>query len=429
MAALAACPPSLLKGRFQTAVHVQPARSPACCTVPRSARLGARKDAKAAALAEPVGVARESASREELNQFMREGAGEARFLRGQAAKREPKQKDIASFLKAYDPAASTALTDAAVVGCGPAGLALAAELGARGVSVVLVGMESKFTNNYGVWVDEFKDLALEHTLDHQWPASLCYFGLDGKDEFNIDRAYGRVARADLRDHLLKKCADAGVTFLAGEVVSIDAEMGSASGEIVCRNGAKLQSRMITVASGAISGKFLKFEDDTPVVAAQTAYGIEATVKDYEKVFDANKMLFMDYRRHHTGLYDGMGMEAKEKVHPLGYNGMWGAENEVPSFLYAMPLSNGNVFLEETALVARPELPFSVLKRRLERRLRALGIEVEAVHDEEWSYIPVGGPLPIREQPITAFGAAANMVHPATGYSLARSMREVCRSGT
>jgi hypothetical protein len=37
-----------------------------------------------------------------------------------------------------------------------------------------------------------------------------------------------------------------------------------------------------------------------------------------------------------------------------------------------------------------------------------------VHEEEWSYIPVGGPLPVGDQPFTAFGAAANLVHPATG---------------
>ena len=44
-------------------------------------------------------------------------------------------------------------------------------------------------------------------------------------------------------------------------------------------------------------------------------------------------------------------------------------------------------------------------------------------EEEWSYIPVGGPLPIAHQTVTAFGAAANLVHPATGYSIARSLRE------
>ena len=46
-------------------------------------------------------------------------------------------------------------------------------------------------------------------------------------------------------------------------------------------------------------------------------------------------------------------------------------------------------------------------------------QVSRVVEEEWSYIPVGGPLPVAGQPVTAFGAAANLVHPATGYSIAR----------
>jgi lycopene epsilon-cyclase len=53
----------------------------------------------------------------------------------------------------------------------------------------------------------------------------------------------------------------------------------------------------------------------------------------------------------------------------------------------------------------------------------LGIKVKEVHEEEWSYIPVGGPLPLNTQSVTAFGAAASLVHPATGFSLARSFRE------
>lgn len=51
------------------------------------------------------------------------------------------------------------------------------------------------------------------------------------------------------------------------------------------------------------------------------------------------------------------------------------------------------------------------------------VQIKKVHEEEWSFIPVGGPLPVAQQPITAFGAAANLVHPATGYSIARSLRE------
>ena len=62
-------------------------------------------------------------------------------------------------------------------------------------------------------------------------------------------------------------------------------------------------------------------------------------------------------------------------HPAGAQGLWGTGNEVPSFLYGMPLGNGRIFLEETCLVSKPGLPFATLKRRLERRLDAMGIKV------------------------------------------------------
>ena len=53
----------------------------------------------------------------------------------------------------------------------------------------------------------------------------------------------------------------------------------------------------------------------------------------------------------------------------------------------------------------------------------MGLKVKELLDEEWSYIPVGGPLPIEDQSITAFGAAANLIHPSSGYSISRSLRE------
>lgn len=44
----------------------------------------------------------------------------------------------------------------------------------------------------------------------------------------------------------------------------------------------------------------------------------------------------------------------------------------------MPLGGNRVFLEETCLVAKPALPFAVLKRRLERRLAAMNVKVKQV---------------------------------------------------
>jgi lycopene epsilon-cyclase len=91
----------------------------------------------------------------------------------QACKLESEQKDIATYLQPHARDAGT--VDVCIVGCGPAGLALAAEVASHGRSVCLVGPESKFTNNYGVWVDEFRALGLDHLLDLVWNESICYF--------------------------------------------------------------------------------------------------------------------------------------------------------------------------------------------------------------------------------------------------------------
>ena len=80
---------------------------------------------------------------------------------------------------------------------------------------------------------------------------------------------------------------------------------------------------------------------------------------------------MRYMWHALGSFDRLVPGA----HPAGGEGLWGTEREPPSFLYAMPLGEGRVFLEETCLVAKPPLPFSTLKRRLHRRLAAMGLKV------------------------------------------------------
>ncbi len=45
--------------------------------------------------------------------------------------------------------------------------------------------------------------------------------------------------------------------------------------------------MVTLAAGAAGGKFLRYEEDAPSVAAQTAYGIEAEVEGYDQGEDVD----------------------------------------------------------------------------------------------------------------------------------------------
>jgi lycopene epsilon-cyclase len=73
-------------------------------------------------------------------------------------------------------------------------------------------------------------------------------------------------------------------------------------------------RLVTLASGQAAGRFLKYEAGAPTVAAQTAYGIEAEVEGYNDAYDSASMLFMDYRRHHSGLWDG----AARHLEPGGF---------------------------------------------------------------------------------------------------------------
>jgi len=95
---------------------------------------------------------------------------------------------------------------------------------------------------------------------------------------------------------------------------------------------------------------------------------------------------------------------------------------VPSFLYAMDLGGGRVFVEETSLAARPGVPVDALRARLAGRLESGGTAPVRVLGEERVRFPMGGPLPLRDPPVVGFGAAAGMVHPATGYSVGTALR-------
>ena len=71
----------------------------------------------------------------------------------------------------------------------------------------------------------------------------------------------------------------------------------------------------------------------------------------------------------------------------------------------------------------PRLLPPQLRKRAHRRLKHLGVEVRrgSLLEEERCNISMGGPLPDPTQRIVAFGAAASMVHPSTGYQLCRML--------
>ena len=96
--------------------------------------------------------------------------------------------------------------------------------------------------------------------------------------------------------------------------------------------------------------------------------------------------------------------------------------EAPSFLYAMDLGNDIFFVEETSLANYPALSKDLLKKRLQKRLSKKGILIKDILHEEDCLFPMNLPLPLKNQPILAFGGAASMVHPASGYMVGSLLR-------
>lgn len=256
--------------------------------------------------------------------------------------------------------------DVLVLGAGPAGLALAAACRRAGLSVAVLAPdpEAPWAPNYGAWAAE---------LPPEWPAwadatfaeAVVY--VDDARRHVLPGPYVRVDGRELQASLLASVPDRRRG---------TAEVAPAAGLVVDATGA-----------------------ESPRVPRRAALdpGWQVAWGEVLEVDGApDEMLLLDWR---------------DPAPPVG---------EPPSFLYAMPLPDGRWFAEETMLVSRPEFPLDALRTRLARRLDRMGVHVRARHGVERCRIPMGMPLPTGE--VAAFGAAAGFIHPATGYSLATSLR-------
>lgn len=329
--------------------------------------------------------------------YVKAGGKELLYVQMQQNKQMGEQSKLSDKLPRI--LAENDVLDLVIIGCGPAGLALAAESAKLGLKVGLIGPDFPFTNNYGVWEDEFKDLGLAGCIEHVWRDTIVY--LDGQDPIFVGRAYGRVSRHLLHEELLKRCVESDVSYLNSKVERI-IEAASGHSVVECQDNVAITCRLAAVASGAASGKLLQYELGGPRVSVQTAYGVEVEVEN--NPYDPDLMVFMDYRDYSKRIVGS-------------------SEETYPTFLYAMPMSPTRVFFEETCLASKDPMPFEMLKKKLISRLNTMGVRIVRTYEEEWSYIPVGGSLPNTEQKNLAFGAAASMVHPATGYSVVRSLSE------
>ncbi|KAL9332970.1 hypothetical protein Peur_073109 [Populus x canadensis] len=314
-------------------------------------------------------------------------------------KPESKPELLDFDLSWFDPADRPRCFDVIIIGAGPAGLRLAEQVSGYGIKVCCVDPSplSMWPNNYGVWVDEFESLGLVDCLDKTWPMTCVHID-DDKTKY-LDRPYGRVGRKELKTKLLENCASNGVRFHKAKVLNLEHKEFESS--IVCDDGIELKASLVVDASGFAS-TFTEY-DKPRNHGYQIAHGILAEVDCHP--FDLDKMVLMDWRDSH------MGNEPYLRAN----------NSKIPTFLYAMPFDSNLVFLEETSLVSRPLLSYMEVKNRMVARLRHLGIRVKNVIENEKCVIPMGGPLPKIPQSVMAIGGTSGVVHPSTGYTVARTM--------
>ncbi|HSK96326.1 MAG TPA: lycopene cyclase family protein, partial [Euzebyales bacterium] len=270
-------------------------------------------------------------------------------------------------------------SDVLVVGGGPAGLAAAAACVATGLDVGLLTADPTATwpQTYGAWLDELVAAGFDGVTARRWTDTR-FRG--GGDDRPLGRTYCLIDNDRLRSVLLARAAGATVT--AGRAATLEPHGDHVV--VTTTSGARHRARAVIDATGQPP----LFGRRTGELAYQTAYGMVAT-------FDRAPLP--------AGTACLMDLDAR----PFG-------AAEPATFLYAMDLGDGRWFVEETCLARRPALPLRVLEGRLRRRLTARGAQPRQVLAVERCAFAMDPPLPARG-PAIAFGAAAAMVHPATGY--------------
>jgi lycopene cyclase-like protein len=287
-----------------------------------------------------------------------------------------------------------------VIGAGPAALCIAAALAERGVVAQGLAPEDPqqpWPNTYGIWGPEVEALGLAPLLGHRWHHTVSWFGDRlGSPAVQHGIDYGLFDKAALQQHWWRVCERAGVTWRRGRAMAVEHHAGGST--VVTEAGEHLVARLVIDASGHQS-RLVQRADEGPV-AGQAAYGIVGRFS--APPVDPGQFVLMDYRCDHLS-------EAERRCGP-------------PTFLYAMDLGEGVFFVEETSLALAPAVPYDVLKDRLLRRLSHRGVAVEAVQHEELCLFPMNLPLPDLQQRLLAFGGAAAMVHPASGYMVGALLR-------
>lgn len=299
--------------------------------------------------------------------------------------------------------------DLIVVGAGPAGLILAYALLDAGFSVCVVDPEPERSWKHSLcfWSQELEGLSSLESFQYLFKSAIkkewssAEVKLSGHTRYTIESTYAKFDSERLQSNLKNAIRDLGGSIVADSINSIE---NTETGSLV-HGKQSYVARMVIVANGSNSG-LLSYSDSNP--AYQVAYGQRLRLpSDWSNLSERNaKTLdnepagFMDFQV------------------PFGLTHQFSVP---PSFLYSLPLTSQEVFVEETVLATRDKVDWAMLKNRLELRKKELGIQQAIQLEEEYCTIEMGGGLPAFGRTL-AFGAAAGFVHPVTGFQVMRSIR-------
>ncbi|MCK0093162.1 lycopene cyclase family protein [Rhodococcus sp. HNM0563] len=266
--------------------------------------------------------------------------------------------------------------DVLVAGLGPSGRALAARCAEAGLSVRAVdpSPHRPWTATYGAWADELPSWLPDDVLATRIESP----GVWTTHPRVLDRPYVVLDTAALQQSLSLE----SVAVTQASVRSVG------PGEVVLDDGKRLRAAHVFDARGLPA---------PPACAQQTAFGVVTDARVAAPALEGHSAWFMDWRQD---------------------NGT--SDADTPSFLYAVPLGDEQVLLEETCLVGRPALPLAELQRRLTTRLAARDVEVAATAAVERVRFSVEGGAR-RHAGTLGFGACGGLMHPATGYAVAAAL--------
>ena len=237
---------------------------------------------------------------------------------------------------------------------------------------------------FGVWTDEAVAGGLTDALAARWSTTVVH-ARPGAPQ-RLARGYALLDNAEAARRLRSRLQEHGGRICEGRVTGTDAY------GVRLSTGAHVGARAIVDATGHAP----RLVTRSPPAAFQSAFGL--TARFAFPPAEPGAMTLMDLR-------------APSHAHRA----------DDPTFLYAADLGGGRWFVEETSLVRRRPLPFDDLEDRLRARLAAAGAEPADVEGYERCVFPMGGALPDRDARVIPFGAAAGMVHPASGYQVGAAL--------